>query len=398
MVSPAACSLSDDALLLRLAEILRDSRRIEADLVAHIAEVDARQLYLREACSSMFAYCVERLQLSEPETALRIHAARASRRHPVLLEMLRDGGLHLSGIALLAPHLTDENVDDVLRRALHKTKAQLLELVAQLDPRPDAPTVIRRLPAPRIAVVAQSICAVASVTGSSASPSAVAPTPGAATVDEPAREHRPDDAVHRGCDPLGASPVPDRHPPAALPGVATRPAQADGSVEPLAPLRYKVQFTASLTLKHKLERLQTLLLGSVPDGDLATVIEAAVTAEIERLEAKRLSATKAPRRTVAQSDIRPGPRHIPAAVKRAVRERDGNRCAYVDRQDRRCSERRHLQFHHRHPYGLGGDRSPENISLRCRWHNRYEAEQDYGRGFVKLRAGSSGGLWAAASP
>jgi hypothetical protein len=50
----------------------------------------------------MFVYCLEVLHLSEPETNLRIVVARAARRHTALLEMLRDGRLHLSGIALLA--------------------------------------------------------------------------------------------------------------------------------------------------------------------------------------------------------------------------------------------------------------------------------------------------------
>jgi hypothetical protein len=35
----------------------------------------------------------------------------------MLLEMLRDGRLHLSGIGLLAPHLTEANRDEVLARA-----------------------------------------------------------------------------------------------------------------------------------------------------------------------------------------------------------------------------------------------------------------------------------------
>ena len=42
-------SLSDDDLLRRLAELLRQSRHALADLVAHIAEVDERRLYAREA-------------------------------------------------------------------------------------------------------------------------------------------------------------------------------------------------------------------------------------------------------------------------------------------------------------------------------------------------------------
>ena len=76
-------SLSDEELLRRLAELLHQSRRTEADLVAHIAEVDERRLYAREASPSMFAYCTEVLHLSEAEAYLRVTAARASRDHPV---------------------------------------------------------------------------------------------------------------------------------------------------------------------------------------------------------------------------------------------------------------------------------------------------------------------------
>ena len=139
-------SLSDDQLLRRLGEITRDSRRVEAELVAHIAEVDARRLYAREGCSSMFACCVEVLHLSEPETNLRLVVARATRRHPMLLDMLRDGRVHLSGIALLAPHLTETNRDEVLARATHCSKRRIEELVAGLAPRPDVPTTIRKPP------------------------------------------------------------------------------------------------------------------------------------------------------------------------------------------------------------------------------------------------------------
>jgi hypothetical protein len=71
-------SVSDDELLRRLAALLQQSRRVEADLVAHIAEVDARRLYAREAAPSMFVYCTQVLRLSEAE------ATCASRR-PALL-------------------------------------------------------------------------------------------------------------------------------------------------------------------------------------------------------------------------------------------------------------------------------------------------------------------------
>jgi hypothetical protein len=57
-------SLSDDALLARVEEVTRRSRRVEAELVWHLAEVDRRMLYRREACSSMHVYATSRLHLS----------------------------------------------------------------------------------------------------------------------------------------------------------------------------------------------------------------------------------------------------------------------------------------------------------------------------------------------
>jgi len=91
----------------------------------------------------------------------------------------------------------------------------------------------------------------------------------------------------------------------------TRPTE----VEPLAPGRYKVQFTASAELHDKLERLRALMRSSVPDGDLAAIVE---HGKLQRLEARRFARTQAPRKTLAQSETSPTTRQIPAAVKRAV--------------------------------------------------------------------------------
>ncbi len=44
-------SLSDNDLLRRLSEHLQNSRRVEADLIGHIAEVDRRRLYARHSPS-----------------------------------------------------------------------------------------------------------------------------------------------------------------------------------------------------------------------------------------------------------------------------------------------------------------------------------------------------------
>jgi hypothetical protein len=161
-------------------------------------------------------------------------------------------------------------------------------------------------------------------------------------------------------------------------------------VEPLAPSRYQVRFTASAELRDKLERLQALMRSSVPDGDLGRIIDIAVSEKLQRVEAKRFGRTQAPRSDPADADTSPWSRHIPAAVRREVHERDGGRCAYKDRQGRRCAKRHDLEFHHKQPFARGGDHSPSNLTLMCRTHNTLLAEQDYGEDVMaRFRAATS---------
>ena len=323
--------LSDDALLRRLSDVLKQSRRVESVLVAHIAEVDARRLYAREASSSMFRYCTDVLHLSEAEAYLRINVARASRKHPILLTMLADGRLHLSGIAELTQHLTKTNCEELLTRATHKKKAEIKELVAEIAPKPDVPSVIRKLPARQ------------------AKP---APQPS---------ELRPDG-------------VTEPAPPAPAPAAPAKPVPSV-VVEPLSPKRYGVHFTASAELHDKIERLSALM----PGADLPSILEVAVTEKLERLEAKRFGKTKKPRKSLEEADTSPGSRGIAAAVKRFVCARDGNQCTYETRDRRRCPECFGLEFHHDDPYALGGDRGPHNIRLMCTAHNAYMAELHFGK-------------------
>jgi hypothetical protein len=351
-------SVPDNELLRRLADMLRQSRRVEADLVAHIGEVDRRRLYARSASPSMFAYATEVLHLSEAEAYLRIAAARASREHPILLAMLADGRLHLTAIAKLAPHFTPENREALLARAAHRGKREIEQLVAELAPRPDVPALMRRLPDPGGRGSAPALRC-----GSEEGKAEVV--------------LRPDGVAPHGAElrPVGV---------AGIPGRQERPAV----VAPLAPGRYKVQFTASAELHEKLERLRGLMRASVPDGDLAAIIDQAVTEKLARLEARRFAQTRKPRNALSETDTSPRTRQIPAAVKRAVYQRDGGRCRYVDGQGHRCSERERLEFHHRHPFGLGGDHSVQNIALSCRCHNGVIAEIDYGPSVMALQRGS----------
>src|SRR5262245_31246422 len=126
--SPEA--LSDLELLERVKMLAADERQTTAHLVAHLAELDARRLYLGQGYSSLFTYCTQALHLSEHAAYGRIEAARLMRRFPKVRGLLENGSLSLTTTSLLAPVLTKENHDDVLARAHHKTKREVELLVA----------------------------------------------------------------------------------------------------------------------------------------------------------------------------------------------------------------------------------------------------------------------------
>ena len=68
----------------------------------------------------------------------------------------------------------------------------------------------------------------------------------------------------------------------------------------------------------------------------------------------------------------PTGRVIPAAIKRAVWERDQGRCSYVDpTTGRRCSSRHLLQIDHIRPWARGGGCEPANLRLLCHAHHRH---------------------------
>ena len=141
--------LDDDAVVAEIGRVLGAQRRLTARLLECLIEVEDRRLHWRAACSSMFEYCVRRLGMSEGEAFRRIAAARLARRFPVILERVERGAIHLSALVLLRKYLTEQNHAALLDAASGKTKSAVQELIAARFPRPDAPTVLRKLPARR---------------------------------------------------------------------------------------------------------------------------------------------------------------------------------------------------------------------------------------------------------
>ncbi|RPI52869.1 MAG: hypothetical protein EHM55_15445 [Acidobacteria bacterium] len=289
-------TLSDRDLLAELKHAVKLECQATAQVIALLMEVDARKLYAQQSCSSLFTYCVQVLHFSEHAAYLRIEAARAARRFPVILDRLADGSLHLSAVSLVARHLTAANHLRVLDAARHKSKRDVELLVARLQPLPDVPAVVRKLPTPQAKATPQEVLAVEAHQ-----------TPASLSIASTAEST------------------------AYVSATATiRPPE----IKPLAPERFKVQFTEGRDTYEKLRKVQDLLRHTVPDGDPAVIFDRALTRLLAELSKTKYAATDRPR---AGREGSCGARHIPAATKREVWRRDEGQCAFRGAQGR-CNE------------------------------------------------------------
>jgi hypothetical protein len=288
MSTPVLSHLSDRELLAAVSRLAAGHRDATVSLIAHLGELYGRRLHQQAGFSSLYAYCVDVLGLSESEAYDRVRAAKLVGRYPAVLTLLAAGRINLTTVRLLAPHLTAGNHQELLIAACGKRKRELQDLLAERFPQADVPFSI---------------------------------------------------------------------------------------VHALSPGRYRVTFTASAAACEKLQLAQDLLRHVIPSGDPAQIFERALDVLVQELLREKYAATDRPRASRGQAE---DSRNIPAEIKREVHLRDLGRCRYVGPDGHRCGERAFVEFHHVRPYATGGRPTAENIELRCRAHNNYEAEVFYG--------------------
>jgi 5-methylcytosine-specific restriction endonuclease McrA len=416
--------LSDGELLTATRRLVGRSNQLLAALLGHLAEVEARGVHRTRACSSLYTYLIYELRFSEDEAFRRVSAARLVRRFPALLDAIASGELHLTGLLLLGPHLTAENLTEVLARSKHRTKKEIARLVRRLDPLPDVPARIEPLgpalarggPAtPTWSQFVESLCPVRELTAGD--------RPREWTESAGSAQDSGECSNDRGLPELvAAAPERDGAPASAPCGEwdhsvdvpeAARELPAPARLEPE---RYRVQFTAGDEYVKLVEKAQALLSHSAERVPLDELHLRAMRAFVADLERKKRAATKRPaagaaratrnpaeqnRRAARELPVEPNViaevgkatpqqprqrgRRVPAAVRRAVLERDQGRCAYFDPSGQRCRETSRLELHHLKPFAKGGEQTVANLALRCSAHNALAAEQDFGWEFTQRR-------------
>lgn len=360
-------ALSDRELLAALPRLVQGDNERSAELLAHLAEVDARQLYAGLGFPSLFAFCVQSLGFCESSAGRRIAAARVCSRFPAAFAHVASGNLHLSALSALSKHLTPGNAEELFSLCARQSIRRIEELLAARFPQPSIPDAVRRLPSR----------APGAGSDQHATPAAGAP------------------AAHDA----------GRAPP-------FEPAHPERPFVPLAADRFAVRFTADSEFRALLEEVSALASHRNPKGHLLSLMKAALRSyKLELLKQRfgigKKSHKSGPRQvalknqpvgspsnanqasisTPLASELASTPRRhrtkIAPATARAVYLRDEGQCTFVSPSGQRCRARRFLQLDHIVPHVLSLDDRAQNLRLRCHAHNQHHARTYFGARYLR---------------
>jgi len=305
--------LTDASLHDETKRLVGSSNTLTSQLLAYLGEVEARGIHRERACSSLHTYCVYELRMSEDEAQRRCRAARLARQFPILLEMLAEASLHMTGILLLGPHLTGENSAELLARARFRTKREIERLVAEIAPRQDVPSRIVPLHragaadwmvsplgddlpgfwAPPRNTWAAYVCGLAGeVRELQAGLGAGQAPPRASDEDIAAatNQQAAGDAAHAGETGTRTPAQEARRDTRQQVGTRAPSSEAHPCIPPVAELRYKVQFTADQAYVDLLEEARNLLQHELPTRDLVAVQRRALELLVSKLRQRKCAA------------------------------------------------------------------------------------------------------------
>ena len=409
-------ALSDRELLRETSNLVRHERHLQGAIIDHLAEIEARGLYLERGFSSLFDYAVRELGYSDAAAARRIGAMRLCADQPDAREGLRDGSLTLSAAAELQWAFDRQRRrGSISGTAAIAPAGSAAESAAQNDPAADfapavpLPSAEPEPPPPLVldAVGRQKL--VEEAAGKSARQVRQMLVDLDPELAPPADRVRPlgngryelkaiiDAECQQGLEQLRGllshvdprmtmgqlvgrlvQEALDRHDPSRPPRRArsgSRPADAKANA-PRTPTPEQAQRSSAPAAKHAARPADTAAAPKTdPDAGhhaASTTKDAAIPAGAAPTPARavRPIPTKSTGAATAAAKSCASGRAIPAGVRRQVWQRDGGGCSYVDPQTgRRCNSTHLIEIdhivpgnlrlcgaHHRHRHAHG--RSP----------------------------------------
>jgi 5-methylcytosine-specific restriction endonuclease McrA len=111
-------ALSDQALIERMRELVKEERRVTTLVLRHLREVERRRLFSDLGYSSLFEYAVKDLSYSESSAQRRISAMRLIKEIPEIESKIESGALSLTVVSQAARHFRHESTPREEKRAV----------------------------------------------------------------------------------------------------------------------------------------------------------------------------------------------------------------------------------------------------------------------------------------
>jgi 5-methylcytosine-specific restriction endonuclease McrA len=347
-------SLSDKDIISRTRALSVQERVTTLLLLAHLNEVERRQLHLKLGHSSMFDYCTAGLGYSSSAAYRRIQTARCIARYPGLQEMLQRNEVNLSTVAQVSRILNESNHRELLASIRGKSQREVESILAEYRPAEIPRDRVRTVAVPANVPSGQAIDGESALLFS-ANGAAAAPEANPCEKDDYCRSGSESSATESRTSDV----------PAAMPHDHTEK-------------RVVLQFSARPEFMTKLERVRALAWHRLPAGaSFEQVIDLALDLFIERNDPaarmmrreERQSAQTVPGKAASRG------RQIAAAARDEIFVRDEQQCTYVGATGQRCESKQALQIDHIWPVARGGASTIGNLRLLCAYHNRLEAER-----------------------
>jgi hypothetical protein len=339
--------LSDAEVTALLAAMVRRERVTLAAMLGYLGLLVERKLYAPAGYDCVSAYLVDRFGWSLPSAQKRLQAAGLCRRFPELLDLVAAGAFHLTGLCVIAPVVTELNVERVCAEAQGLTRVQLSEYVRALKAESESAATPPSRPTP-------TQIDLPLVSATKAPTPAVSKQPPEMDVSSSSTDTAQSRAIAR----------------APAPMIAPSPSTWTS----------RLTIHATSGLRAKLRQAQALLSHVRGTRNVAVVVERALDLLIASELKRRYGAPKRVRRTPVSSKPKQGRTrgrdYIAVSTRNEVYVRDEGRCTFVGDDGHICGSTYLLQLHHRVPWAKGGPNTPENLTLHCFTHNQLEAERE----------------------
>src|SRR5688500_18557957 len=101
-------------LIQTITRLLSNERNTLADFLICLHQIYESRSHEVEGFSSLFNFLVEGLNISEPSASKRVAAMHLAAKYPLILDYIREGRIHLTGLYMLKDELTEKACQAVL--------------------------------------------------------------------------------------------------------------------------------------------------------------------------------------------------------------------------------------------------------------------------------------------